>query len=308
MVDSVDVVMATYNGELYLREQLDSILAQSYQSWRLLISDDGSCDSTLEILREYSSRDERIVIVNEKRQGGVINNFNQALMYSCADYIFLSDQDDVWLPNKIDSLLFFLKEKERIYSKETPILIFSDRRVVDESLNMLSESAFKAQNFPAELNCSKDFLIWRSTIYGCTTVFNKALYETAVPVPKFVPMHDQWLGLKAAEKGHVFMYDDVTILYRIHGGNVVGGKKKNIIEKIITSKKLFKKINTVAKSVEYQYIALYRELPRDSKKEMTFLEKLVFLKKHIVPFAKFSFLYSIFFSLCFISPKKRKHN
>ncbi|MBE4896318.1 glycosyltransferase, partial [Enterobacter cloacae complex sp. P16RS2] len=92
----VDIALATFNGEKYIREQIESIQKQTYSNWRLLISDDCSTDSTIAIIKELMQNDRRINIVNESRQGGVIKNFNKALMHTTAEYILLCDQDDIW--------------------------------------------------------------------------------------------------------------------------------------------------------------------------------------------------------------------
>lgn len=294
----VDIVMATYNGEKYISEQIESIINQTYKSWRLLVTDDGSSDSTMDFLNDFALKDSRIVIVNKVRQGGVIQNFNKGLSFSSSDYILLSDQDDVWFPNKIENLLKFIQKKESQYSEKTPLLVFSDRKIVDDKLKVLSESAFESQDFPPELNCLEDFLMWRSTIFGCTVIFNRSLFEIATPIPKGVPMHDQWLGLLASSKGEVLLYDDVTIFYRIHDNNVVGGQKKTFIGKLIQTKSLYRKIVGAVNSTKSQYEIFYKLENKNTS--LHFSERVMYLKKHVCPFFKYSIVYSVVYSFVFL--------
>ncbi|HDC4532117.1 TPA: glycosyltransferase, partial [Enterobacter asburiae] len=101
----VDIALATFNGEKYIREQIESIQKQTYSNWRLLISDDCSTDSTIAIIKELMQNDRRINIVNESRQGGVIKNFNKALMHTTAEYVLLCDQDDIWPSERLSKLV-----------------------------------------------------------------------------------------------------------------------------------------------------------------------------------------------------------
>ncbi|WP_228285999.1 glycosyltransferase, partial [Acinetobacter pollinis] len=109
MMECVDIVMATYNGENYIREQIESIQKQNYEHWHLYISDDASTDGTVSIIKQMASDDSRIRLVSTDKQGGIIANFNKALSFSDANYIFLSDQDDIWMEDRLIKMLTHFK-------------------------------------------------------------------------------------------------------------------------------------------------------------------------------------------------------
>ncbi|EGF56173.1 glycosyltransferase, group 2 family protein [Bacteroides fluxus YIT 12057] len=128
----ISVCIATYNGEKFIKEQLDSILHQLSDEDEIIISDDSSTDATLDIIKKYL--DKRIVIIDNQKFHSPVYNFENAIKQAKGDYIFLADQDDVWLPHKIDSLLPHLVEND---------LVLSNAKVVDASLNMVKERFYK---------------------------------------------------------------------------------------------------------------------------------------------------------------------
>ena len=141
----VDIALATFNGEKYIREQIESIQKQTYSNWRLLISDDCSTDSTIAIIKELMQNDRRINIVNESRQGGVIKNFNKALMHTTAEYVLLCDQDDIWPSERLSKLVSDISriEGDKVNSE---IMIFTDLCLIDEKNNTIAEGFYKFNN------------------------------------------------------------------------------------------------------------------------------------------------------------------
>ena len=240
----IDIALATYNGSPFLSEQLDSILNQTHTDISVLCSDDGSKDDTVLKVKNSAKLDNRIHVCNTKRVGGTVLNFEKALEFTQSEYIMLSDQDDVWFPHKIDNMLNFIIEKENELGSESPILCFSDLTLVNESLNVIADSFYKANKFDPLNNTREEFLLWRSTVYGCSCIFNKACLRMALPFPENIPMHDHWLALIAAKHGAVFYYDQPTILYRQHANNVVGGAafNKSHFYKLKKAKKLIARI------------------------------------------------------------------
>lgn len=236
----IDIALATYNGSSFLTEQIDSILNQTYSEISLFFSDDGSKDDTVLKIKKIADHDKRMHICNTKRVGGVVLNFEKALEFSQAEYIMFSDQDDVWLPDKIESMLNFIMEKENQLGSEIPILCFSDLTLVDENLNVIADSFYKANKLNPLNNININFLLWRSTVYGCSCIFNRACLQKALPFPANIPMHDHWLALIAAKYGSVFFYEKSTILYRQHSNNVIGGAafNKSLFYKFKRAKKL----------------------------------------------------------------------
>jgi glycosyltransferase involved in cell wall biosynthesis len=225
---SVDIVLATYNGDHFLDAQIQSILTQDYPNWHLLIRDDGSCDRTHEIIQAYLHREpHRLQWINpgESENVGVTLNFNHLLEQSSGDYTFLCDQDDSWLPQKITDSLQTMKRLESQWGAETPILFHSDLSVASEQLEVLHPSFWQSRNLDPACNSLRQLLI-RNHITGCTAVINKALRELALPIPQSAFMHDWWLGLVAAAFGKIAYLKQPTVLYRQHQQNQVGAQSQ----------------------------------------------------------------------------------
>ena len=221
----IDILMATYNGEKYLRPQLDSILQQSNQEWRLIIRDDCSTDKTVQIIKEYQLlRPEQIVLLQaEQPSGSAQNNFFQLLQYSKAEYIMFADQDDVWLKNKVQLTLDKMQQLEQQYGKDMPLLVHTDLAVVDERLHILNNSMTIRQNINIKKNGLNNILV-QNTVTGCSMMINQSLKLFVAEIPKEAIMHDMWFALIAAAFGHIDFVEKATILYRQHSDNVVGAK------------------------------------------------------------------------------------
>jgi glycosyltransferase involved in cell wall biosynthesis len=238
----IDVALATYNGSTFIREQIASIRNQTYKNWRLLISDDNSTDSTVAIVKELMLEDERIRLVNSSRQGGVVKNFNTALQESTADYIVLCDQDDIW---PVDRLSMLMRQIELLENNnaEKRILIFTDLMLVNEKDELIAASFYESNKIDPLDNLKANNLLWCSSVYGCTTIMNRKLLDVALPIPDYALMHDHWLALIAHKNGGLHYFDYVSIRYRQHASNVVGGSKKSLIGKVKTLRKNIKTIN-----------------------------------------------------------------
>jgi rhamnosyltransferase len=235
----VDIAMATYNGEAYIEEQIISILNQTYHDWTLYISDDASTDRTIEIITKYSKIDARVKLINTARQGGVIRNFNKALEATNSDYVLLSDQDDVWFPNRLAMLLEEMHKVE--ISKNKPIMIFSDLELVDKNLIVTAQSFYESNGIDPRENLNVFNLVWGSSVYGCSTILNRCLLNKCLPIPPSVPMHDCWLALNSVTELGLHYYEQKTIKYRQHENNVVGGSNKTFIKKLKNAFKTFSK-------------------------------------------------------------------
>ncbi|MGL5030539.1 MAG: glycosyltransferase family 2 protein [Aeromonas sp.] len=291
----IDIALASYNGSKYIEAQLESILNQSHTNLSLIISDDGSTDNTVDIILEVSKKDSRVKLVNKSRVGGVVNNFNCCLSFCDANYIMLSDQDDIWLPDKIENMLFLLLKEEREIGNDSPMLCYSDLKLVDSELNLLAESFYKANNLNPFLNQDLRYLTWRSSIYGCTCIFNQACLKQALPFPAGIPMHDHWLGLVALNNGKLSYHDVPTILYRQHSNNVVGGDGFNstIWSKLKKIKKLFKSVeNSCYGSSIMQANIAYKK------------KRFKFIIYNVLPFFYEKPLYSIVYTYHFLFKSK----
>lgn len=231
----IDIIMATYNGEKYIREQLDSIISQSYKKWKIIIHDDGSCDNTVDIIKDYAQKyPEKIKYIDDNvKTGGAKNNFAYLLNFVTSDYIMFSDQDDVWENNKVEKAIKTIKSMERKYG-DIPVLVHGDLMVVDSELNLINSSMFKMQKLNKKKSSFRDLLV-QNNITGCTVIINKKLAEMGKNIPKEAIMHDWWLALIAAAFGKIGFMDNAGILYRQHENNTEGAKNIGSL-KYITKK------------------------------------------------------------------------
>ncbi len=222
---SIDVLMATYEGERFLAAQLDSIFAQTYSDWQLFVSDDGSKDGTFAILEEYAARYPKKMSIrrNLVNSGSSAANFMGMLSLSKADYVMFSDQDDVWLPKKMEAAHRAIVKMEKRYGKNVPLLVHSDLTVVDESLHTKYPSMFALQKLSAS-NWSFARQLAQNCVTGCTVIVNRALLNRLTVLPEHPIMHDWWIALVAACFGKIGFIKTPYILYRMHGGNVEGAK------------------------------------------------------------------------------------
>ncbi|MCD9486614.1 glycosyltransferase family 2 protein [Photobacterium iliopiscarium] len=242
----IDIVLATYNGELYIKEQIDSILnCDKFDELinTIIISDDNSKDSTKDII--YSYNHPKIKFVTNKSPGGVISNFSNGISFTKSQYVIFSDQDDVWKKDKL-TILFDGIKKLDIDNK--PSLFFTDLNVVDENLNVLADSFWQSQGINPFGYEKIETLLFQNVSPGCVMICNRQLLEIAYPFPNNIMMHDWWLLLIARIVGNVAFSNEKTILYRQHGNNVVGAKGMGIMTKI--TRLITNKAETFVKTIE----------------------------------------------------------
>lgn len=227
MKETVTILLASYNGEKFLTEMIDSVLNQTYENIRLVLSDDNSKDSSVQILEKYALENpERVIHYRSgQRFGCAQKHFMHLLMkfYHDSDYIMFCDQDDVWHKNKVEITLKRMKELEE--GQDIPVLVHTDLRVVDGDLNEISPSFCKHSGLNGnrvELNK----LLVQNVVTGCTVMLNGALARIGVKneITDAVMMHDWWLALIASAFGKIGFVDEPTIDYRQHGNNSVGAK------------------------------------------------------------------------------------
>lgn len=215
----VNILLSTYNGEQFLAEQIRSIQAQTFTDWTLLIRDDGSTDKTREVIEDFVERDNRIYFINPESHEnfGVIKNFYTLLKHDKADYYFFSDQDDIWLPDK---LAITLNEAQK-YDVTKPLMVYTDLKVVNEDLKVLSESMIRTQSAHANTRLVEE--LTENTVTGGTALINHALASTWQSLDNII-MHDWYLALLAAALGQLVYIDQPTELYRQHDNNVLGAR------------------------------------------------------------------------------------
>ena len=177
-MEKVDVLLATYNGEQYLQEQIESILNQTYTDFRLLISDDGSKDKTIDIVEEYAKKDDRIIIFKQNENMGVVKNFEFLMKQVQSKYFMFSDQDDIWKKDKIEKSV---KKIEEGFG-----LVYSDLEVVDNNLEVMYKSYWKLKGFDRKIRKYNDFdsLYLNNYITGCTLISRKEYIDKVLPSPK----------------------------------------------------------------------------------------------------------------------------
>jgi hypothetical protein len=204
----ISVVMTTYNGARHLREQLASIIEQLGEGDELIISDDRSTDKTLQILNEHASERIRIVITSGKL--GPIRNFEHAIGHARGQVIVLSDQDDRWLPGRLQRV------RDHFAADDTPYnLLVMNSIIADGELNPTHDSLF------AYLEAGKGLAknVYRNTYVGCHMAFRRELLTVAMPFPRAIPMHDMWLGLVSEMVGAVTFDPTPTLMFRRSGHN-----------------------------------------------------------------------------------------
>lgn len=206
---NVSVAMATYNGEKYIRQQIDSILSQLGSNDELIISDDHSKDETISIIKEYMKADSRVQLyMNDEK--GVTSNFDNAIKHTKNEIIFLSDQDDVWKPEKVETIKGYYEKHPNIH------MIMSDITVVDNNLNPTIDSFYAYRGSRAGVLKN----IIKNSYIGCAMSFRKELKEKILPIPRNVPMHDMWIGLVADMNKSALLIPEKLIYYRRHDSTV----------------------------------------------------------------------------------------
>lgn len=223
----IDILLATYNGEKFLAEQLDSLLGQTFGNWRLLVRDDGSSDGTLDMLESYrhrfGARMEILPSVGVRLGAG--GNFSALLENSTAGCVMFCDQDDVWFPDKIERTLAEMRRLEEEHGPDSPCLVFSDVTVVDEGLRVVAPSGWRSQNADPVTGTCLARLVLMNPGNGCTMMINRALLTKALPIPPEALMHDYWLALVATAFGRTAVLRKPTLYYRQHGRNELGNKR-----------------------------------------------------------------------------------
>lgn len=262
MEDVISILMPTYNGEKYIKEQIDSILNQTYKRIKLIISDDGSKDSTVKIIKQYEQKDDRVQVYVQDKNMGVVKEIEFLMQKVETPYFMLADQDDYWLPEKVEKSLEKLK-------KENADLVFGDLEVVDENLKQIYESFgdFMLLNRKIHKYIDSYKLNYLyNCVTGCTTIAKKEIIEKILPIPtisKYL-IHDHWIGIMASVYGKVAYVDEKYIKYRQHGDNQVGtdkiSHKFNRLEQV---RELFIKVKL---GVFETYVANNDRFPEDIQK------------------------------------------
>lgn len=237
----VSIVMATYNGEKYLRQQMDSILAQTYGHFELIVVDDASTDRTIPILQEYAASDDRVQVFPAEKNIGFVANFERGLRLVKGEFIAFSDQDDVFREDKIELL------QNALIANQNCDLVISDLTVIDESGKEIVRSMWRYQRLKPKPGKPFRRLIYNNFATGCAMMIRRRLLDFALPFPPDCHAHDWWLAVVAASfnGGGICLVNDPLTAYRQHGKNVMGAKAATGLE----IKTIIDRINMLARSV-----------------------------------------------------------
>ncbi len=231
MTPKIEILMATYNGETYIREQIDSIINQTYKNWVLLVRDDNSKDNTVSIIEEYEQKDSRIRLLRDKKGNlGFVRNFEELMANSLEDFIMFSDQDDYWIENRIEKYIEIITNLSSEDMKK-PLLIHSNSFICDKELNIKKEKFIS--------NCAEDkefdIVFFNYIVQGSTALVNRKLVNLALPFSSKVTLHDRYLHLLAEFLGKRIFLNQSLMKYRQHDNNKIGANY-SIVKKILKKK------------------------------------------------------------------------
>lgn len=257
------ILLASYNGEKYISEQLDSIINQTYKNWELIIRDDGSKDETMTILNKYEKKDERIKILrDDKGNLGFLKNFEELLFNAKEEFVLFSDQDDFWLKNKLEKFVEKIRDlNEKVLSK--PLLIHCNSLVCDEKLEIIKEKFIDSKI--AKKNNSNIYF-FEYIVQGSTSMVNKKMIRESLPFLKSVTLHDRYFHLLSQFLGTRIFIDESLVRYRQHEKNAIGASK-SILKKIMNKKYFYVEDRKLIEEIKETYNKCLR------KKDLNDIEK-----------------------------------
>lgn len=229
---NIQVLLATFNGHAYLDQQLATLFAQDWPSFSVLASDDSSSDDTPAVLERWQQQTGKLDTLPKLSRGGPMRNFTRLIEASTAPYVAFCDQDDLWDKNKLSISMQCMQGVEHRVPPGTPVLVYTDLRLIDEFGNPLNASLWqKARVRPA--NATFGNLLSQNLVTGCSMLANRALLELALPIPDTAIMHDYWLALIAVGFGVACPLPSPTLSYRQHSSNAIGaGKSLSMTQRV----------------------------------------------------------------------------
>lgn len=257
----VSIVMATYNGGNYLAQQLDSLLAQTYPSIEIIITDDGSTDDTRAILTRYAEQYAHIKLYFNETNLGYIRNFEKGIQLATGAYISLCDQDDYWFPEKIEKLYNAIGHYPMIYA---------DSLLCNEQLEPSGKKISDVASCQTFNSCLQQAVFCR--VYGHATLINRSMLQKALPFPEVLP-HDWWLSFMATLEGGILFFPEALVSYRQHSNNIFGavGGKKRKDHPFVRKQKKQRELSDIRSRVQY----FYQSCPEQFVAEKAILLSLV---------------------------------
>lgn len=288
----IQILLATYNSASFLGEQLDSLMAQSYSGFEILVNDGGSSDRTPEIIADYQKRFPGRIRFLGSAPASACENFSTLLAAADAELLMFCDHDDVWKKEKIALSLEAYQKMEQRYGADHPILVFTDSEIVDAQLRTCLPSMMRAQRLNRTHFTPGRTLI-QNYASGNTMLFNRALQQIALPIGTEAIMHDHWVSLAAACFGKICYIDTPLILYRQHGNNVIGSFRydfSSCLKKLLSRGNTFRSKLRRTMAQGRDFLALHREILSPELQrllaslerfgEMSKIEKWRFMAEH----------------------------
>lgn len=283
----ISIAMATYNGEKFLRTQLDSILSQTYNDIELIICDDNSTDSTRHILQEYEKKDSRIKLYFNKNNLGFLKNFEKAITLCTGDYIALSDQDDIWETTKLEHLLQNIGNND---------FICSNSMLIDENGNSKNITMKDTCNYhwiPKSQDAFFKRILFSNIVQGSTMLAKSDFLKSCSSVPAEIEFHDYWFAFNACAKNGFAYLDECTIRYRQHSKNVTTNEKKYFKDELKKNNFTQDKYKTLCE-FNQKYVIRYEILLKTidfSEKQKTFIRKAIRYQTELKNKTLYTFLF-----------------
>lgn len=266
----IDILLPVYNGEKYIREQIESLEKQTFKDFKIIIRNDGSSDSSATLLDFVASKYDNIILIkDEKGNLGLSKTLEILIRASRSEYFMFCDQDDKWMPNKIEISYEAIKNMESKHPN-TPILVCTDSTCVDDNEKIISQSFFKSQKY-TDVTDSPVKIAAMNVVQGNTCIMNSACKQHLLPFPPYV-LYDHWCGIMISHYGYVKYLHIQTLWYRQHQGNVLGANDvgiKYFVGKLVHFKKqcriyqsLFKNSPFKINPLHWLYYKLYFSFKR----------------------------------------------
>ncbi len=213
----ISIAMCTYNGEKYLKDQLDSIIKQTYKSIEIIICDDGSTDDTIDIIKEYSKKHTYIKLFQNEVNLGFVKNFEKSISLCHGDYIALADQDDIWKEKKLEQFILNINDN---------LLIYSDAIIMDGDGTISNKELIRPKGNLVKGKCNKAFL-FTNCVSGNTLMFKKELLKYILPIPETITYHDIWIAFVASSYGTITYTEEALTYYRRYSEQITSTREKN---------------------------------------------------------------------------------
>lgn len=276
----ISIAMATYNGESYIREQIESFLIQSIMPDEIVICDDNSNDCTVQIARSIlNDSGISFFIIQHNTNQGILKTFEDAVRHTTGNYVFFADQDDVWLNKKIEIML-------KNIINANALIAFSNAHIVDEKLNKLGKTQWETIKYNIQNEQSKIFfrgtllneLLKRNVVTGMTMVAQRDFLLSILPFPSAM-MHDAWIALMATIYGNVLALNECLVLYRQHSNNMIGSGSRDSMSKL---KKAYHNYGRILYGQYEKCNIIEARLFQLSTKQTYFINMKKFLKRRVL--------------------------